>query len=192
MELDTLFAAESYAAERSAVRTRGGHAAYIVVIIVLVLVGVGLGVAYLQSQREAQDWAQAAERRSSELGVAQRQREEVDRRLAESEAVLVTTRESLATTTAELEEASAQVKTLTGEKAKMLDKGTFIPAALAMQDELVKELNACIAHVQGLRGSLGQEGVEPAIVQARAAEVDGSCDQAKADSAAFHTWLGSQ
>jgi hypothetical protein len=104
----------------------------------------------------------------------------------------VAAKDSLANTTSRLEEASAKVKTLTEEKAKMLDKGTFIPAALAMSDQLVQELNTCIGHVQGLRGSLAQEGVEPAIVMARAAEVDGSCDQAKADSAAFQSWLGSQ
>lgn len=190
MEIDTLFVAEAHAAD--APRGRGGHAAYIVVIVVLLLVSAGLGAAYVQTRQEARDWAEAAGRRSSELQLAQQQRKEVDERLAESEASLVAAKDDLASTTSRLEQASAKVKTLTEEKAKMLDKGTFIPAALAMSDQLVQELNACIGHVQGLRGSLAQEGVEPATVIARAAEVDGSCDQAKADSAAFHSWLGSQ
>lgn len=192
MEIDTLFAAEAHAAERGAPRARGGHAAYIVVIVVLLLVCAGLGAAYVQTRQEARDWADAAGRRSSELQLAQQERKDVDERLAQSETALVAAKDSLASTTSRLEEASAKVKTLTEEKAKMLDKGTFIPAALAMSDQLVQELNTCIGHVQGLRGSLAQEGVEPAIVMARAAEVDGSCDQAKADSAAFQSWLGSQ
>lgn len=191
MEIDTLFA-EPYAAERAHVRERGGHAAYVVVIIVLVMVCAGLTVAYLQTRQSAADWQLSAERRSSELQLVRQEREEAAKRLAESEARLIEARDTMATTAGQLDEAAQKIKALTDEQTKALDRATFLPAATEMANQLVQELGTCVGHVQGLQGQLGGEGVEPAFILARATEIGGVCNQAKADSEAFTKWLASQ
>lgn len=201
MEIDSLFAAEpvtadTYAAGLASADHRPRQAAYVVTIMLLVLVGAGLAVAWLMAGRSAEAWQGTAERRTAEVAATAKERDDLQRQLLESQQALASAQEDLAGTAARLEEATAQVKVLTDEKASMLDKATFMPAALAMSTELAASVSACVVSLDGGASdslpAVSPPGTEPVALVAPAIEGVSACDRARADSEALTKWLGSQ
>ena len=196
MEIDSLFAAETYAAGLGPEGHRPRQAGYVVTIIVLVLVVAGLAVASVLSAQATEQWQTTAERRTAALQATTDERDILRRELLESQSALAAAQESLAETTKQLDTANVQVKTLTAEKAAMLDKATFMPAALAMSTELAQAVSACVLGVQAIPAEAvapeGEGGAEPVALVAPAADAENPCDRARADSEAFTKWLGSQ
>jgi septal ring factor EnvC (AmiA/AmiB activator) len=196
MEIDSLFAAETYAAGQGPEGHRPRQAGYVVTIMVLVLVVAGLAVASVLSAQETEKWQATADRRTAALQAVTDERDTLRRQLLESQAAVASAQESLAATTEQLDAANGQVKALTVEKAAMLDKASFMPAALAMSTELAQSVSACVMAVQPLPAEGVSPGVpagpEPVALVAPAVGADDPCDRARADSEAFTKWLGSQ
>ena len=212
MEIDSLFAADphdtdssvtdsyaahSYAAGLPPADHRPRQAAYVVTIMLLVLVGAGLAVAWLLAGRSAQAWQATAERRTAEVQTTAKERDDLRRELLESQQALASAQEDLAGTNSRLEEATAQVKALTDEKATMLDKATFMPAVLAMSTELAQSVSACVVSAQGgapesVPAVSPPDAAPPVSLVAPAVEGESACDRARADSEALTKWLGSQ
>lgn len=206
MEIDSLFATDPhaadphatgpYAAGSASVDHRPRQAAYVVTIMLLVLVGAGLAVAWLTAGRSAEAWQATAERRAAEVQTTAKERDDLRGQLLESQQALASAQEDLAGTTARLEEATVRVKTLTDEKATMLDKATFMPAALAMSTELAASVSACVVSLDGGASdslpAVSPPGTEPVALVAPAIEGESACDRARADSEALTKWLGSQ
>lgn len=174
--------------------TRPRQAAYVVAIIVLALSLAGTVVAYLVSTRSADRWKATAERRAGDLTAVELERDTARRERLEAQAALTSSKDELADTVLRLNEANEQVTTLTAEKAKMLDKATFVPAAVQMATSLAQSISACAMQAQGTAASpvatdaAGGETFAAAVAPAGARP----CDQAKTESEAFMRWLGSQ
>jgi uncharacterized protein HemX len=163
--------------------------------MVLALAAAGLSVGLLQTRQSQEAWQATAERRSAELDALEAHRDDLRRQLLDAQLALTSAEESHAATTAQLEEATGQVKTLTEEKARMLDKATFMPAALAMATELAQSVSACALVLEGspsTEPAVVAPPAEPAALAAPALEADRPCDRARTDSEAFTKWLGSQ
>ena len=194
MEIDTLFG-EPYAAGPAHQDHRPRQAAYVVTIMVLALAAAGLSVGLLQTRQSQEAWQATAERRSGELDALQAHRDDLRRQLLDAQLALASAEESHAATTARLEEATGQVRTLTEEKGHMLDKSTFMPAALSMATELAQSVSACALELQGgppQGPAVAPPPAEPATLVAPAVEGGRPCDRARTDSEAFTKWLGSQ
>ncbi len=194
MEIDTLFG-EPYAAASGQAEHRPRQAAYVVTIMVLGLATAGLGVSLHGSRQSQESWQAVAEQRSEQLASLHAHRDDLQRQLVDAQVALTSAEESMAATRAELDEATRQVKVLTQEKAGMLDKATFMPAALAMATELAQAVSSCVLVLEG--GDSGQPptvpaAAEPAALVAPAVQGDRPCDRARADSEALTKWLGSQ
>ncbi len=222
MEIDSLFTDEPYAAGPAQADHRPRQAAYVVAIMVLALVASGLGVGWLYSARDTQQWHAVAEQRASDLAQVRGQREVLRLQLEAAQAALAASQEDLAGAQARIEEVQRQVETLTAEKATMLDKATFLPAALAMATELAQSVGACAVAVQpetvwatAEPGASERDAAEPdrtdpanpepaRELAAVAASTPGKvapalplpgfspCDQAQTDTVAFARWLESQ
>jgi hypothetical protein len=201
VEIDTLFG-EPYAAGPAHADHRPRQAAYVVTIMVLALAAAGLSVGLLQTRQSQEAWRATAERRTVELETLQAHRDDLRRQLLDAQQALASAEEAHAATTARLEEATGQVKTLTEEKGRMLDKATFMPAALSMATELAASVTACVLVVQGgpqeparmppPAEPSAEPSAEPAALVAPAVEGGQPCDRARTDSEAFTKWLGSQ
>ncbi|HEU5144028.1 MAG TPA: hypothetical protein VFT81_02540 [Dermatophilaceae bacterium] len=196
MEIDSLFTADAYAAGLGREVHRPRQAGYVVTIMVLVLVVAGLAVASVLSAQATEQWQATAERRTTTLQATTEERDALRRELLESQAALAAAQESLAETSKQLDTANGQVKALTAEKAAMIDKATFIPAALAMSTELAQAVSACVVGLQeppaAAASPEGEGGTESVALVAPAVEAENPCDRARADSEAFTKWLGSQ
>lgn len=216
MEIDSLFSSEPYAAEPYAaepyaagpapVDHRPQQAAYVLTIMLLVLVAAGLAVGWLLTTRSAEAWQATAERRTLDLTATETERDDVRRQLLESQQALASVREDLAATTVRLDETTAEVKALTDAQAAMLDKATFMPAALAMSTELAQSVSACVVELQGgapesppdvtpldvTPADVTPPAAEPVVLVAPAVEGLSACDRARTDSEALTKWLGSQ
>lgn len=175
---------------------RPRQAAYVVTIIVLALALTGAAVAYLLSARSGDAWKATAERRASDLASVELERDRAREQGLEAQAALVSAKEELADAVARLNEANDQVTTLTAEKATMLDKATFVPAAVAMATSLAQSISACAQQQQGAAaepigaGPVGEVGAT--VTAVAAPEVDNACDRARTESEAFTRWLGSR
>jgi uncharacterized protein HemX len=194
VEIDTLFT-EPYAAGPAHADHRPRQAAYVVTIMVLALAAAGLSVGLLQTRQSQEVWQATAERRSAELEALEAHRDDLRRQLLDAQLALTSAEESHAATTARLDEATGQVRTLTEEKARMLDKATFMPAALSMATELAQSVSACALVLEGSSSTepaVVAPPAEPAALVAPAVEGDQPCDRARTDSEAFTKWLGSQ
>lgn len=199
MEIDSLFgdpqATQAYAAQLAPADHRPRQAAYVVTIMVLGLAAVGLSMALLETRQSQEAWQASAEQRASQLDALESQRDDLRRQLGDAQVALASAEESLASATAQLEEATGQVKALTEQKAGMLDKATFLPAALAMATELAQSVSSCALVLEGGAPAapvVAQPGADPAAIVAPAVEGEPPCDRARADSEAFTKWLGSQ
>lgn len=194
MEIDTLFG-EPYAAGPPHTDHRPRQAAYVVTIMVLALGVAGLSVGLLQTRQSQEAWQATAERRSGELDALAAHRDDLRSQLLDAQLALASAEESHAATTARLEEATGQVRALTEEKGRMLDKTTFMPAALSMATELAQSVSACALEPQGAPAqepAVAPPTAEPAALVAPAVEGGQPCDRARTDSEAFMKWLGSQ
>lgn len=162
-------------------RSRRGLRAVIFVLSVALL-GLGAGLAY--SSNSARAWHDTAVSSATQLGAAQRQRDDVRAQLASTQSQLAATKQELSDLAAQPSVATDPVPPLAGGPAQVGDQAAYLAETVALSDRVSQELGTCVTEVQTFSSYLIQyQGQDKTNRLDFARQVNTDCTLAKTDNA---------
>lgn len=186
----SLFGMTGLSAKTPPARSRRGLRAVIIVLSVA-LVGLGAGLAY--SSNSARAWHDIALSRATELGAAQRQRDDVKAQLASTQSQLESTKQELTDLTAQSNGATDPVPSLAGGQAQVGDQAAYLAETVALSARVTQELDTCVTEVQTFSSYLIKfQGQDLTNLLDFSRQVDADCNLAKSDNATLAQRLATQ
>jgi len=163
----------------------------VIIVLSFALVGLGAGLAY--SSNFARGWHDTAVSRATELGAAQRQRDDVKAQLASTQSQLAATKQELTDLTDKSNVATDPVPSLTVGPAQVGDQAASLAETVALSDRVTQELGACVTEVQTFSSYLIKyQGQDMTNLLDFARQVDTDCSLAKSDNATLAQRLATQ
>jgi hypothetical protein len=154
----------------------------VIFVLSVALLGLGAGLAYSSSSARA--WHDTAVSSATQLGAAQRQRDDVRAQLASTQSQLVATKQELSELAAQPGVATDPVPPLAGGPAQVGDQAAYLAETVALSDRASQELGTCVTEVQTFSSYLIQyQGQDKTNLLDFARQVNTDCTLAKTDNA---------
>jgi hypothetical protein len=177
----SLFGMTGLSPESPPARSRRGLRA-VIIVLTLALVGLGAGLAY--SLSSARDWRDIAVSSATELGAAQRQRDEVKAQLASTQSQLEAAKQELSDLTSRSNGATDPVPPLAAGQAQVGDQAASVSETVALSNRVTQDLDICVTEVQSFSSYLIKyQGQDLTNLLDFSRQVDADCTLAKTDNA---------